>query len=106
MLRYLTGAMLLMPIVLFGWVWFRPAIDSTTTYVIAESAFKSFAAQMSMPLSDFDPPSPISDLDGDRMVVLSWVSRSRPECRIEVDVDRLYANARPTWNCSQGNEAV
>lgn len=94
---------LLVPLLALGltgaWFFIGPLADSRTTYAAAESAFRGLSAKMSLSPVDFQaPPLDAVGVD-DRMVVLSWTSITRPGCRIEVDVDRRYANARPTWSC-------
>lgn len=84
---------------LFAWMWFGTLSSRQDTYAIAEGAFFNLTKKMKMNVSEFNAPPNIDPSDDSRMVVLEWVSKSKPGCRIEVDVDRKFANARPTWNC-------
>jgi hypothetical protein len=92
----IAGAMILVGIAL---IFNFSLLDETQTTVIAESAFKSFAKHQNLSIQDFDAMPLNQSMQDERMVVLIWKSKSKLECRIEVDVDRRYSNARPTWNC-------
>jgi len=82
------------------WMIFGPILGRDDTYVIAEDAFLKIAKKLEMDVSDFEVPKKTEISDESRQIVLQWQSKSRPGCRIEVDVDRRCANARPTWNCN------
>lgn len=82
-----------------SWWWLNSLIDARSTYSIAESAFHGLAVHMQMSTQDFDAPRYPREFGGARNIRLNWVSKKDPKCRIEVDVDRGHANARPTWVC-------
>lgn len=83
-----------------GYAWFASNLDTDATFSIGESAYLGLATKMGMSKSDFVAPQPLDKASDSRMVVLTWLSKSKPGCRIEVDIDRRYSNARPIWQCS------
>lgn len=79
-----------------GW-WLWPGLGASETYEIAESAFKDYAVYRGWPVEDFARPEKI-EMTGS-VVRLDWKSKTKSGCAIEVDVDRKFANARPSWSC-------
>lgn len=101
-MRVLKILTLIALFIVVGFMWFasNQLLSRDDTYVIAESAFQNLAKRIDMEPSDFLPPQKDEIPVEDGAVVLRWHSKYRPECGIEVDVDRKYANARPVWNCN------
>lgn len=85
---------------LMGFWLLWPGIDASVTYEIAEEAFQKYAKHMDKAEEDFVPPARLNPRDSDPVVQLDWRSRSRPNCAIEVVVDRKTVNAMPSWQCS------
>jgi hypothetical protein len=82
-------------------VWFFTGVtDSESTYEIGLSAFYWIAKRMYLSESDFVSPLHLDTSSKERMVTLEWMYKLHPQCGIEVDIDRRYANARPRWRCS------
>jgi hypothetical protein len=79
--------------------WFAFQMNPENTYVLGESAFSQAAQHMGLPTTDFVPPPPIDPKDSSRILTLTWMSKTKPGCYIEVDLDRRNAGARPRWGC-------
>lgn len=100
MKNHIFAIILFVFVALGSYAWFTSELDAEATFSIGESAYLDLAAKMGISKSDFQAPKPLDKASASRMVVLTWVNKSKPECRIEVDIDRRYSNARPTWQCS------
>ena len=87
-------------LVFFMLFFYRDPIDEKQAKIIAESAFISLVKHLKMMPNQFEilPMNPQSSAQ--KVVVFVWQSKAKTECRIEVDVDMIYANARPTWICN------
>ena len=95
------GAVAALALVLTCLWLFMSRLDARSTYDIAEGAFTDLAQHLQLPVSDFDPPPPVREGDRSVTLELDWKSKSKIGCRIEVDVDRRFGNARPAWSCEE-----
>ncbi len=79
--------------------WPTRLIDARSTYAIAQSVFIDLARYYELEVNDFEPPPPLNEVEGARLVMLEWRSKRNADCRIQVDVDRKVPNARPMLAC-------
>jgi hypothetical protein len=97
-LRY---SLLVIVVLIIGTIvfWGNNLIDWKTTDAIASGSFRSASVIGKFNESDFER-LPIDEAEKrERHVTFVWVHRVQLRCRIEVEVDRKFANARPIMQC-------
>jgi hypothetical protein len=80
--------------------FYKKPIDDSQAFIIAEGTFLSLAKHLKMMPNEFELLPSNRLPSGEKLVVFVWQSKTKPDCKIEVDVDKMYANARPTWICN------
>jgi hypothetical protein len=77
-------------------------MDRKEAKILAESVFRIQAVRMKMLSDEFElvsEPSLERNFK-DEYVGYVWRGKTKPECIIEVDLDLIYANARPRGDCN------
>ncbi len=89
-------------LLLFVCISYAIPMSGARAKILAEGVFPSVAKRMKMTPDEFElvsEPSPERNFKH-QYVGFVWRGKSKPECIIEVDVDLIYANARPRGDCN------